>query len=231
MTTPAAPQGAPTTPPAAPATPPVATPPAATPPVPTPPPSGAPATPPAGQQGGEKTFTQTDVERILKDRMDRFEKSVAEKQTDAMKKLAEVMGWQDPAAAKDPAELLKQAQQETGAVRNVAVAAVAEALALRAGIKPERIETFVAIAEKANLFKDVDLTDASARAALQAAVEKKAGEFPEWKGATLPGASGGDGQGGANPSLDERIATAEKANDWKTAITLKRQKAREQKGG
>lgn len=202
------PQGAPTpnpanppaptpTPPAAPPAP-VPTPPA-NPPAPQPTPPAQPPTP-SGQQGSEKTFTQADVERILKDRMDRFEKSVADKQGEQLKKLAEAMGWQNPEAAKDPAELVKQAQAQATAEQQRADLADTRALALAAGVKADRIDLFTKLIDVGDVLKDVDRGDANAvSAALKSAVDSALSSAPEFKGSALPPSSGGDrGQPSAN---------------------------------
>lgn len=226
MSNPAAPQGAPATPPAAPPAPeggqqPPA--PAATPPVPSPPPS-APAQPAAPAVPAEKTFTQADLDRILDERMTRFEKSFNQK-------VAQSLGFTNPDEPVDPVKALEAAQGETATYRDVAAAAVAESVALAAGIKKERVETFIAIAQASGLLKDVNVADPSAKATLRAALEAKAGEYPEWKASALPGASGGDGQGAPTPDINQRIAAAEAAGDWSTVISLKRQKARERNAG
>ncbi|MBP2331235.1 hypothetical protein JOF56_011620 [Kibdelosporangium banguiense] len=165
-------------------------------PVPTPPPN-PPAPPAGGQQppandvqppanGGEKTFTQADVDRFITDRLAR--------ERDAQnKRFAQAFGIEDPNAAPDPAKAIADARTETQAAKDLAVDAVAEALALRVGIKPERVDTFIAVARQSGLFSNVDLTAAEAKTALAAALAVKANEFPEWKaGPTLPSASGGD---------------------------------------
>ncbi|SER95348.1 hypothetical protein SAMN05216188_11859 [Lentzea xinjiangensis] len=238
MSNPAAPQGAPAATPPAPVAPEggqppaAATPPAPTPPASTPAPQGTPpAQPPAGQPGGEKTFTQADLDRIIGERLEKQQKALQSQQSEQMKKLAEAMGWQNPEGAPDPAKLLEQAQQQANAYQQQAQSAMAEALAAQAGIRPERVGTFAKLVDLAGALKDVDPTSGDAvRTAIKSAVDAKAAEFPEWKGAVLPGSSGGDGQGGATPSLDERIAAATKAGNHALAISLQRQKAREQAG-
>lgn len=208
-----------------------------TPPANPPAPQGAP-TPQAGQPGDGQQLvqmTQDRFDQLWTERLDRAKQSWQQEQKQAEaernKALAAALGITDPNATPDPAKLLEQAQQQAQASRDMAVNATAQSLALAAGIKPERVETFVAIAKQAGLFNNVDLSDANARTALKAAVEAKVNEFPEWKGSALPPSSGGDGQGGTNPTLTERIAAAESAGDWKTSIALKRQRAREQAGG
>ncbi|GAB2964382.1 hypothetical protein [Saccharothrix stipae] len=196
MTTPAAPQSAtpPTTGPAdgQPAAP------ATTPPVPGPPPNAQPqgnrdmAVAPAGEPAATaadapKTFGVEDVNRIVQERLaaDRIAQN---------KKFAEALGIVDPSAPVDPAKALEAEQGKTKAAYSLALSATAESIALAAGIKPERVETFVALANASGVLKDVDLTDPNAKAALRTALETEAAKYPEWKGSALPAASGGDRQ-------------------------------------
>jgi hypothetical protein len=199
VTNPAAPQSVPATPPADTGQTTAPTTPAA--PVPTPPPS-APAQQQApvgqtqdnrdmnaapAQQPAEKTFTQADLDRILTDRMSRFE-------TSFQQKMAAALGIADPNAPVDPVKALEAEQGKAKAAYDLAIAATAESIALAAGIKPERVDTFVLIAQQAGLLKDVDIADPNAKSALRAALTAKASEYPEWKGTALPAASGGDRQ-------------------------------------
>lgn len=228
MTTPAAPQSA--TPPAPADGQP--TPPATTPPVPGPPPAApqgnrdmaaVPAAPAAPAADAAKTFGVEDVNRIVQERL-------AADRAAQNKKFAEALGIVDPSAPVDPAKALEAEQGRTKAAYSLALAATAESIALAAGIKPERVETFVALANASGVLKDVDLADPAAKTALRTALETEAAKYPEWKGSTLPAASGGDRQGQAAPGIDEQIAAAQASGDWQTAISLKRQKARQQAG-
>jgi hypothetical protein len=182
------------TPPAPPTDPSQGQPPA---PVPTPPPN--PPAPPAPAQPSAdngKTFTQADVDRIINERLQRAEQSWQTKQDDFNKKLAELLGGKPDET--DPAKLLQQQQAATKAAQDTAIEAVAQALALKAGIKEDRVDMFVAIAKQAGMFSNVDLTP-DGKTALATALTAKANEFPEWKGTVLPAASGGDRtQGGGN---------------------------------
>lgn len=217
MTTPAAPQSAPTTPAPqngpAPATSPA--------PVPAPPPN-APTTPaveqqpaaPAAPEAG-KTFTQADLDRITG-------QARAAERAQWAKKLADVFGEGTPS---DPAAALKQAQEQTATFQRQAQTAMAESLAAQAGIKPERVEMFVRLVDLSGALNGIDPTDLTAvRGAIKSAVDTTAAGLPEFKGSALPAASGGDRQGVGTPSLDEQIAAAIKNGDHPTAIALKRQK-------
>lgn len=148
----------------------------ATPPKPGPPPNA------------EKTFTQADLDRILNERLSRQEKSLGDK-------LAALFGnkTDDGDSTTKPEDVLKRAEDMLATARTTANNATAEALAQAAGIKPERIETFIGLANLAGALKDVDQNDAAAvKTAIKAAVDAKAAEFPEWKTTTAPAASGGD---------------------------------------
>lgn len=197
MTTPAAPQSA--TPPAPADGQPTA--PAATPPVPGPP-ANAPAvqpqdnrdmaaapTTPAGD--APKTFTQEDLDRILTDRMGRFEKSLNQK-------FAQALGITDPNAPVDPAAALQAAQQQAEQAQQRADLADARSLAALAGVSPDHVETFLKLVDLGPL-KDVDRTNAAAvSAAVKGAVDNALTAAPMFKGGALPAASGGDRQAPAN---------------------------------
>lgn len=197
MTTPAAPQSAPTTP-AAPAPDGQQAPASGTPtPVPTPPPS-APAQPaaPAGQQPAqgttpaEKTFTQADLDRIINDRLKQQEQSLT-------KKFGEVFGVTDPNATTDPAKLLEQAQQQATAAQQRADLADARSLAALAGVSKDHIDLFLKLVDLGPL-KDVDRANTAAvSAAIQQQVDAALTAAPMFKGSALPAASGGDRQAAA----------------------------------
>lgn len=230
VTTPT-PQGAP--PPAAPPAPvapeggqPPAAPPA---PVPTPPvgqpaPQGAPTGQPGDSQPptGEAKFTQADLDRIA------GQARAAER----AKWQKQVQGVFGEGAPDDPAAALKQAQQQATVYQQQAQTAMAESLAAQAGIKPERVGMFVRLVDMGNALNGIDPSDLGAvRGAIKTAVDQAAAALPEFKGSALPASSGGDGQGGANPSLDQLIAAAEVKGDWKAAISLKRKRAEQRNGG
>lgn len=168
------------------------------------------------------------MNRIVTERLAKAEQSWQAKQTEQMQKLAEAFGWQDPNATPDPAKLLEQAQSQATAAQQRADNAEAKTLALAAGVKPERLDLFLRLVDVAGALKDVDRSKGDAAStALKTAVDGALTAAPEFKGAVLPGSSGGDGQGGSTPSLDEQIAAAEKNRDFRTAIALKRQKAQQ----
>ncbi|MDT7786370.1 MAG: hypothetical protein QOF58_4789, partial [Pseudonocardiales bacterium] len=153
-------------------------------------------------------------------------------QTERNKALAAALGITDPNATPDPAELLKQAQAQATAAQGRADLADTRALALAAGVKPERIDLFTRLIDVGGVLKDVNRGDANAvAAALKSAVDTALTTAPEFKGTALPPSSGGDGQGGTTATLDERIAAAQAAGDLALSISLKRQKQRERNGG
>lgn len=176
---------------------------AVTPPIPTPP---------------TKTFGQEDVDRILRDRLERQEKSLIERFSKAFGVTPD---------EQDPAKALEAAEKTALAYQRQAQSAMARALAVEAGIKPEHVGRFVKLVDLAGALKDIDPTDTAAvETAMKAAVDAEAASVPEWKGGTvLPGSSGGDRQAGSSPSLDDRIAAAQKSGDVRAVIHLKRQKA------
>ncbi|WP_410652113.1 hypothetical protein [Amycolatopsis sp. cmx-4-54] len=162
----------------------------------------APNAPVAGQQqdGGQQTappkpgppanadkrFTQADVDAIIHKRMSGLEKSLGAK-------LATVFGGApaDGDGTVKPEDVLKRAEDILTSARNTANTATAEALATAAGIKPERIATFIGLANLSGVLKDVDQNDAAAvKSAIKAVVDAKAAEFPEWKVSTVAAASG-----------------------------------------
>jgi hypothetical protein len=97
-----------------------------------------------------------------------------------------------------------------------------------AQIKPDRVDTLASMVDLKTVLKGVDPNNPAAiDAAIKAAVDAKVAEFPEWKGTALPASSGGDRSGVETATLDERIAAASKAGNWREAIALKRQKARQ----
>jgi len=227
VTTPAAPQSAPTT--TAPANGPAdggqqapATSPA---PVPAPP-ANQPAQPqgnrdmaaqPTAPATDAPKFTQADLDRILDDRMTRFEKSFNTK-------MAQALGITDPAAEVDPVKALEAEKKTTATERTRADLADARSLATLAGVSKEHVETFLKLVDLGPL-KTLDRTDpAAVTAAIQKQVDAALTAAPMFKGSALPAASGGDRQGVGQPSLDEQIAAAQKSGDHATAIALKRQK-------
>lgn len=97
----------------------------------------------------------------------------------------------------DPAEALKAAQEEAQTARKQANGAYAEALAGQAGIKPERVATFARLLDVDTALANVDAKDpAAVRAAIKAAVDTEAANYPEWMVKAVPAASGGDRAGG-----------------------------------
>ncbi|HEU5475699.1 MAG TPA: hypothetical protein VFV67_34090 [Actinophytocola sp.] len=211
-------------------------------PVPQPPAAGPPAQPPADPAGDKPAddgakFTQADLDRIINDRLTRAQQSWQAQQAERDKKIAALFGGApaDGDSALTAEQVLEQAQQITQTARDEANHAKAEALALAAKIKPERLDTFVKLVDLRGALADVDGNDATAvRTAIKAAVDAKVAEFPEWKtDATppLPGASTANPNGApGTPTLDQQIAKAEAEKNWRVAINLKRQRAAQQSG-
>ncbi|OZM73986.1 hypothetical protein CFN78_06775 [Amycolatopsis antarctica] len=190
--------------PADPAAPPAA-PPAGQQPPATTPPAGDGSTPPAepakpGDDAG-KRFTQADLDRIISDRLGKAEQSWQQKQTEQNKKLAALLGGEDPDQV-DPAKALEDAQGTASKAVQRADRAEAKALALAAGIKPERVERFVKLCDISGALDGVDRgDDAKVQAAIQSAVDSALEDVPEFKGTNLPQSSGGDRSGGGQQTV------------------------------
>lgn len=167
----------------------------------TPPDTGAQdadAEPPTGDPKAAegKTFTQADVDRMINDRLERDRKTWGDKEAERNKKLAAALGLAEDDTV-DPAKALEDAQGATVKAVERADRAEAKALALAAGVKPERVERFVKLCDLSAL-SDVDHSDeAKVSAALKSAVDSALEDVPEFKGNTVPAASGGDRAGSA----------------------------------
>ncbi|AUI56791.1 hypothetical protein [Amycolatopsis sp. BJA-103] len=143
---------------------------------------------PGPPPNAEKTFTQADLDRILNERLSRQEKSLGDK-------LAALFGNKSTEGdgTVKPEDVLKRAEDMLTTARTTANTATAEALAQAAGIKPERIATFIGLANLTGALQGVDQNDAAAvKTAIKTAIDAKAAEFPEWKTTTAAPASGGD---------------------------------------
>lgn len=177
---------------------PVATPPAGPPATPAAPAAGAPAPTGTQQPGteGDKPLglTQAELDRIIGDRLARAEQSWQAKQAEQNKKLAALLGGETDKPV-DPADALKAAHAERDSAVELAHTSMAESLAALAGIRPDRVPVLAAMVDKVAALQGVDRANPVAvRAALDAAVQAKAAEFPEWKASALPASSGGDRQ-------------------------------------
>lgn len=141
----------------------------------------------AEQQQG-RVFTQTDLDRIIADRLAR-ERAALRRQ------FAQALGLEPDEAPADPAKALEQAQQDIQRERDRADRAEARALALQAGVNPERVDTFVRLLDLAETTKGIDPGDTAARTqALTDAVAATLAMVPEFKATPVPTSSGGDRQ-------------------------------------
>lgn len=175
------------------------------------------------------TLTQTELDAMIGDRLKRDREA-------QRKQFAAAFGIEDPAAGdgkQTPDQALVQAQTLIEQAQTRANTASARSFAQTAQVKAERVDTLVGMVDMKAALSGVDVNDlAKVDAAIKAAVEKKAAEFPEWKATSVPGASTANPNGaGGIPNIDERIAAATKAGDHATAISLKRAKARQQQSG
>lgn len=145
------------------------------------------ADPGKGGDGG-KTFTQSDLDRIITDRLTRDREQ-------QRKQWANALGIDDGSSPPDPAEALKAAQGEASKAQTRADKAEARSLALAAGVKPERVETFLRLVDVSGALDGVDRAkDSTVTEALTGAVSGALETAPEFKGAALPATSGGDRQ-------------------------------------
>lgn len=165
--------------------------------------------PPANDQppanGGEKTFTQADLDRIINERLDKQKAAIEKSFGD---KLAGLFGSKPEGDGQpSPEQILAQAKQITEQAQARANAATARSFVQAAKVRPDRVDTIIGMVDLKTALQGVDVNDATAvDAAIKAAVDAKAAEFPEWKeGAPLPPTSGGDRQ--QNNSNGKRIYT------------------------
>jgi len=141
-----------------------------------------------------KTFTQEDIDRVLKDRLARERKAWDKEQADA-KKQAEMSEAEKLKAAKDEAEA--KATEAMSKADAKIIKAEAKVQALAAGVKPERVDALLKLADISSVtIGDDGEPDAKT---LKAAVEAALKEYPEFKaGAGTSGRSGDDFSGGTN---------------------------------
>lgn len=172
---------------------------------PQPPPGGSAPTPepPGGQKTDEPKFTQADLDKIIADRLkaeqDKFDKRLAQETEKAGKNELEKAQLEKQQAETDRDEKVSEA-------RNLLVDSIAEAEAVAAGVKPERVARFL---------KSVDLTTDGIvdsgrvdRDKIKTAVASALEDVPEFK-ATPPGPpkkSGGDmgGQPTGKPTFTKQ---------------------------
>lgn len=227
------------TPPAQPA----ATPPGAGQPVPTQPPATPnPGQPPAAPtpQGGQPpaagqpaadaplNLTQTQLDQIIGDRLTRAQQSWDTRQAEQNKALAAALGITDPNATPDPAKLVADAQAAATAAQTRADTADARSLALAAGVKADRVDLFLRLVDVGGALKDVDRSKGDAiTGALTTAVTTALTAAPEFKGTTVPPASGGDRSGGqpAQGRIYTRDELSKMSPDQLVAINDDLQKA------
>lgn len=155
--------------------------------------NGQGGTPQQPTSQGNKTFTQSQLDEILKDRLGRERQTWENKLAEQNKALAAALGYKDPAAAPDPADAVKAAQASAEAALQRADTASARALAIAAGIPKESIPVFMRLVDVAGALKDVDRADdAAVETALQAAVDEALAAAPAFKASPVAASSGGD---------------------------------------
>lgn len=145
---------------------------------------------PPKPHAGSKTYTESEVNKRVGEIVT---KRLAEDREKLAKQFAGLLGLEGGEV--DPADALKQAQQQASTARQQANQAIAEAVAAQAGITPERVPVFASLVDLSGALEGVDQSDAKAvRAAIDTAVKERAQDFPEWHAQKqkVPAASGGD---------------------------------------
>jgi|SRR5690625_1519462 len=149
-----------------------------------------------GTQDNGKAFTQADIDRILQQRLAR-ERKQWETQMEEERKKAQMSVEERLKAEKEEAEARAQEAHNTANQRLISAEAKVQAVAL--GVKPERVEYALRLAD----LSDVDMDDDGNpdAAAIKAALDVVLNDLPELKGTTNPGRSGSEFHGGGQ---DER---------------------------
>jgi len=138
-----------------------------------------------------KTITQEELDRIIQQRLQR-ERKKWEQQIEEERRKAAMTEAERLKAEKEEAE--RKAQEAQVAAHRRIVQAEAKAQALAMGVRPERIEYALRLAD----LSEVDVGDDGEPdvAAIKAALEKVLNDLPELRGATAPAKSGSEFQGG-----------------------------------
>lgn len=143
----------------------------------------------SGDRGSDsgKTLTQTEVDAILNKRLGQAKKAWEKEQAEAAEK-AKMTEAEKLKAEKAEAE--KAAADRTAAADQRVIRSEAKVAAVAAGVKPDRTAAFLRVVD----LDDIEIGDDGDPdpAAIKAAVEATLKDFPEFKGATATGASGGE---------------------------------------
>src|SRR5690606_10229090 len=138
-----------------------------------------------------KTITQEELDRIIQQRLQR-ERKKWEQQLEEERRKAAMTEAERLKAEKEEAE--RRAQEVQAAAHRRIIQAEAKAQALALGVRPERLEYVLRLADLSDVAvgDDVEPDEAATRAAL----EKVLNDLPELRGATPPAKSGSEFQGG-----------------------------------
>jgi len=149
----------------------------------------------AGDSGdagkGGKTFTQDELDAILAKRLAR-ERKAWEQQIEEERKKAAMTEAERLKAEKEEAERKAQAAQEAANRRLINAEARVQAVAL--GVKPERVDYALRLADLSSV--EVDENGNPDAAGIKAAIEAVLKDLPELKGQTAANKSGGEFPGG-----------------------------------
>lgn len=187
----------------------------------------------AGDSGdagkGGKTFTQDELDAILAKRLAR-ERKAWEQQIEEERRKAAMTEAERLKAEKEEAE--RRAKEAQAAAHRRIVQAEAKAQALALGVRPERLEYALRLAD----LSEVEVGDDGEpdAAAIKAALEKVLNDLPELRGATAPAKSGSEFQGGGtvdrNPWSKEHFNLTEQGRLMRENPQLAARLQREAKG-
>lgn len=145
------------------------------------------------------TFTQSDVDRIVKDRLDRERKAAADE-----RKKADMTESEKLKAEK--AELEDKVTEAEAKANKRMTVAEARLQSISAGVKPERIDALLKLADLSSV--DIGEDGEPNAKQIKTAIEKALGEYPEFKvGASAKGGADYSGNGG-QPALTEAAIMA-----------------------
>lgn len=170
-------------------------------------------------QNNDKTFTQAELDEIIKKRLAREKKSW-EQQLEEEKKKAAMTEAERLKAEKEEAERKAKEAQQAANQRLITAEAKVQAAAL--GVKPEKLSYVLKLADLSDV--EVDENGSVDEKAVKAAVEKVLKDLPELA-STGTSRGGGDFNTGTPPKdIDDQIKQAQEKGNWREVIKLQRQK-------
>lgn len=138
-----------------------------------------------------KTITQEELDRIIQQRLQR-ERKKWEQQIEEERRKAAMTEAERLKAEKEEAE--RKAQEAQAAANRRIIQAEAKAQALALGVRPERLEYALRLADLSEI--EVGDDGEPDAAAIKTAIEKVLNDLPELRGAATPAKSGSEFQGG-----------------------------------